>query len=143
MMIMNCVHSALHKVSIQSIDLSLSHIRGSRCFQFCFAVCLFPNLFAYHSQPQSDTHRQQRTPMALWWDAWPWRRADIRGGPSVGASACSELSLIYEYIKCFIVKGPLHFLECKAVNQINAIMNAHTYTHSMWQLKDRASVQMV
>lgn len=123
-------HSALHKVSIQSIDLGLSHIPGFRCFQFCFAVCSFSNLSVRRSQTQSDTFRQQLGLMALWWDAWPWRRADIRKGSRVGAGTCSELPLIYECIKWFMVKGPLHFLGCKAVNQNNTIVNPHTQTHT-------------
>lgn len=43
------------------------------------------------SHARFDAHGWQHTLMALWWDAWPWRQADIEEGPRV--SACSEFSV--------------------------------------------------
>lgn len=58
-------------------------------------------VFQFPSQPAclSQPHRQH-TVMTVWWDAWPWRLADIEKGPwerhaSVGQWPQCILSLIY------------------------------------------------
>lgn len=91
----------------------------------------FPSGLACGSQTPSDTCRQQLGLMALWWDAWPRGCADTREGPGLrGPASRAELSLIYVRVKCFMVKGPSHFLRRKAVNQYGTIVRAHTHTQA-------------
>lgn len=57
-----------------------------------FFCNLFPSRPVCPSQPVRHRHRQQHALMALWWDAWPWRHADIEEEPWDGHSAgCQSL----------------------------------------------------
>lgn len=127
-MIMSCVHSTLHKVSIQSIDHGLSHIPAFRCFRnlLCRLPLTLSSLLACGSQMQPTTWSNGSSMRCLTVEMRWHKGKDLDLGPT----SCTELSLIYVRIKCFAVKGPLLFLGREAVNQYSAIVNAHTHTQT-------------